>query len=34
MEFKYLLFWSGIDLFDVKDIKKSFADGNLVRNCV
>ena len=34
MEFKYLIFFSSIDLFDVKDFKKNLADGNLIRKCV
>ena len=34
MEFKYLLFCSSIDLFDVKDFKRNLADGNLIRKCV
>ena len=28
MEFKYLLFCSSINLFDVKDLKKNLTDGN------
>ena len=34
MEFKDLLFRSSIDLFDVKDLKRNLADGNVVRKCV
>ena len=34
MEFKYLLFCSSIDLFDVKDFKRNLTDGNLIRKCV
>ena len=34
MEFKYLLFSSGIDLFDVKDFKRNLTDGSLIRKCV
>ena len=34
MEFKYLLFCSSIDLFDVKDFKRNLTDGNLMRKCV
>ena len=34
MEFKYLLFSSIIDLFDVKDFKRNLTDGNLIRKCV
>ena len=33
-EFKYLLFCSSIDLFDVKDFKRNLADDNLIRKCV
>ena len=29
MEFKYLLFCTSVDLFDVKDFKRNLADGNL-----
>ena len=34
MEFKYLLFCSSIDLFDVKDFKRNLADGSLIKKCV
>ena len=35
MEFKYLLFCSTNDLFDVKDIsRKKVTDGDLIRKCV
>ena len=34
MEFKYLLFCSSMDLFDVKDFKRNLKDGNLIRKCV
>ena len=34
MEFKYLLFCSNIDLFDVKNFKRNLTDGNLIRKCV
>ena len=31
MEFKHLLFYSGIDLFDVKDFKRNLTNSNLIR---
>ena len=31
MEFKYLLFCSSIDLFDIKDLKINLTDSNLIR---
>ena len=34
MEFKYLLFCSNIDLFDIKDFKRNLTDGNLIRKCM
>ena len=34
MKFKYLLFCSSIDLFDVKDFNRNLTDGNLIRKCV
>ena len=34
MEFKYLLFCSTIDLFDVKDSKRNVTNVNLIRKCV
>ena len=34
MELKYLLFCSSVDLFDVKDFKRNYADGNLIIKCV
>ena len=33
-ELKYLLFCSGIDLFDVEDFKRNLAGGNLIGKCV
>ena len=33
MEFKYLRFCSGKDLFDIKDFKRNLADGNVIRKC-
>ena len=34
MEFKYSLFCSSIDLFDVKDFIRNLTDGNFIRKCV
>ena len=34
MEFKYLLFCSSINLFDVRDFKRNLVDDNLIRQCV
>ena len=34
IEFKYLLFYSSIDLFDLKGFKRNLTDGNLIRKCV
>ena len=34
MEFKYFLFCSSLDLFDVKDCKSNLTDGNLIIKCV
>ena len=34
MAFKYLLFCSSIDLFDVKNLKRNLTDGTLIRKCV
>ena len=34
MKFKYLFFWSSIDLLDVKDFKRNLTDGNLITKCV
>ena len=34
MEFKYLLFCSSVDWFDVKDSKRNLTDGNLIKKCV
>ena len=31
---KYLVFCPGIDLLDVKNLKRNLADGNLIRKCV
>ena len=34
MEFKYLLFCSIINLFDIEDFKRNLVDDNLIRKCV
>ena len=34
IEFKHLLSFSSIDLFDVKDFKRNLTDGNLIRKRV
>ena len=34
IEFKHLLSFSSIDLFDVKDFKRDLTDGNLIRKRV
>ena len=34
IELKHLLFCSSVDLFHVRDFKRSLTDGNLIRKCV